>query len=202
MDKRPHLSENTPLDRRTQRTREALSQALVALIQEKRYETITIQDICNRANVGRSTFYAHYHDKDDLLASNFQQVMASLGSQVERRDDQFIFPVAPLFRHVQEHHHLYKALAWGGGFDVLLRAGRQQWQAQFEAHLATLLPPGYRPAVPLDVVTAYLAGVLQTLLLWWLDRKMPYPPERMAEMFQQLVMPGVNAALGGAPKIV
>ncbi len=86
MDKTPHLSENTPPDRRTQRTRQALSHALIALIQEKRYDAITVQDICDRANVGRSTFYAHYQDKDDLLASNFQQMMESLGSQVEWRD--------------------------------------------------------------------------------------------------------------------
>jgi AcrR family transcriptional regulator len=165
------------------------------LIQEKRYEAITVQDICNRANVGRSTFYTHFQDKDDLLAGNFQQVMESLGSQVEWRDGRFIFPVAPLFRHVHKHHHLYKALASGGGFDVLLRAGQQQWRAHIETDLAPSLPQGRAPAIPLEVVTAYLAGALQTLLLWWLERKMPYPPERMDEMFQQLVMSGVNLAL-------
>ncbi len=195
MDKTPQLSENAPSDRRTQRTRQALSHALIALIQEKRYEAITVQDICDRANVGRSTFYAHYQDKDDLLASNFQQIMESLGSRVEWRDGRFIFPVAPLFQHVQEHHHLYKALAWGGGFDVLLRAGQRQWRAQIEQYLTASLPQGRVPAVPLDAVTIYLAGALQTILLWWLDRKMPYSPERMDEMFQQLVMPGVDAAL-------
>ena len=195
MNKTPQLSENAPPDRRAQRTRQTLSQALIALIQEKRYAAITVQDICDRANVGRSTFYAHYQDKDDLLASNFQQMMESLGSQVEWRDSQFRFPIAPLFQHVQEHHHLYKALAWGGGFDVLLRAGQQQWRAQIEKHLAMSLPPERLPALPLDVITVYLAGTLQTMLLWWLERKMPYAPERMDEMFQQLVMPGVNAAL-------
>lgn len=193
MDKTPRLSENAAPDRRTQRTRRTLARALIALIQEKRYEAITVQDICARANVGRSTFYAHFQDKDDLLASNFQEVMRSLEGEIEWRDGQFVFPVAPLFQHVQEHHHLYEALTWGGGFDVLLRAGQQQRRAHIETHLATQLPQGRSPAVPLDVLTAYLAGALHTMLLWWLDRKMPYPPERMNEMFQQLVMPGVNA---------
>ncbi len=201
MDKTLHLSENTPLDRRALpdrralRTRQTLSHALIALIQEKRYEAITVQDICDRANVGRSTFYAHFQDKDDLLASNFQQVMQSVGSQIEWRDGRFIFSIAPLFQHVQEHHHLYKALVWGGGFDVLLRAGQQQWHTQIKQHLSTLLPQGRPPTIPVEIATAYFAGVLQSLLLWWLDRKMPYSPERMDEMFQQLVMPGVNAAL-------
>lgn len=195
MDTTPHSSEKAAPDRRTQRTRQTLSHALIDLIQEKRYAAITVQDICDRANVGRSTFYAHYRDKDDLLASNFQEVMDSLGSQIQLREGQLVFPVTPLFQHVQEHHHLYKALAWGGGFDVLLRAGQRQWHAQIEAQLATLLDDGRSPALPLEVVTAYLAGALQNMLLWWLERKMPYSPERMGEMFQQLVMPGVNAAL-------
>jgi AcrR family transcriptional regulator len=195
MDKTPHLSENAAPDRRTQRTRQTLSHALIALIQEKRYEAITVQDICDRANVGRSTFYAHYPDKDALLSSNFQEVMQSLGSELQLREGQLVFPVAPLFQHVKEHHHLYTALAWGGGFNVLLRAGQHQWHTQIQAHLVTLLTDARKPAIPFEVITMYLAGVLQTLLLWWLQRKMPYSPERMDEMFQQLVMPGVNAAL-------
>ncbi len=199
MNKTPHLSENPSPDRRAlpdrraQRTRQTLSHALIALIQEKRYEAITVQDICDRANVGRSTFYAHYQDTDDLLTSNFQEVMHDLGSDLQLREERLIFPIAPLFQHVKEHHHLYTALAWGGGFNVLLRAGQQQWHTHIQTHLATLLTD--KPAIPLEVITTYLAGVLQTLLLWWLDHKMPYSPERMDEMFQQLIMPGVNAVL-------
>jgi AcrR family transcriptional regulator len=195
MDKTPHLSENAPPDRRTQRTRHTLSHALVALIQEKRYEAITVQDICDRANVGRSTFYAHYQDKDDLLASNFSEVMKNLSQPFADRDGQLCFPLVPLFEHTQSHQDLYKALHWGGGIDVLLRAGQQQWSQQIEQYMEALLQDGRQPAVPIPVIAAYMAGSLQTLLFWWLDRKMPYSPERMDEMFQQLVMPGVNAAL-------
>jgi len=49
--------------------------------------------------------------------------------------------------------------------------------------------------VPIPIVAVYIAGALQTLLLWWLEHKMPHSPERMDEMFQQLVMPGVKAIL-------
>jgi AcrR family transcriptional regulator len=197
MDKTPHLSENTAPDRRTQRTRQALSHALIALIQDKRYDAITVQDICDRANVGRSTFYAHYQDKDDLLASNFQQVMESLGQPLAYRDGQLTFHIAPLFEHVEGHHHLYKALLWGGGMEVLMRAGQKQWSQQIEQYVEALLKDGRQPAVPIQVVAVYLAGSLQTLLLWWLEHKMPHTPERMDEMFQQLVMPGVTKILQG-----
>jgi AcrR family transcriptional regulator len=195
MDKTSHLSENAPVDRRTQRTRQALSHALIALIQDKRYDAITVQDICDRANVGRSTFYAHYQDKDDLLTSNFQQVMESLGQPLAYQDGQLTFRIAPLFEHVQGHHHLYKALLWGGGMEVLMRAGQKQWSQQIEQYVTALLKDGHQPAVPITVVAVYIAGSLQTLLLWWLEHKMPHTPERMDEMFQQLVMPGVKTIL-------
>lgn len=195
MDKTSQLSGNAAPDRRTQRSRQTLSHALIALIEEKRYDAITVQDICERANVGRSTFYAHYQDKDDLLTSNFQQAMDSLGQPLAHRDGQLIFSIAPLFEHLQGHHHLYKALLWGGGMDVLLRAGQKQWSQQIEQYAGTLLKDGRQPAAPLQVVAVYIAGSLQTLLLWWLEHKMPYSPERMDDLFQQLVMPGVNTAL-------
>lgn len=201
MDKTPHLSENASPDRRalpdrrTQRTRHTLSHALVALIQKKRYDAITVQDICEQANVGRSTFYAHYHDKDDLLASNFSEMMKNLSQPFVDRDGQLLFPLAPLFEHTQSHQDLYKMLHWGGGIDVLLRAGQQHWSQQIAQYVEALLQDGRQPTVPIPVIAAYMAGSLQTLLFWWLDRKMPYSPERMDEMFQQLVMPGVNAAL-------
>src|SRR6266498_3684845 len=59
----------TDTDRRVQRTRELLQKALIELIGEREYDAITIQDIVNRANVGRTTFYLHYGSKDDLFLS-------------------------------------------------------------------------------------------------------------------------------------
>ena len=195
MNKTTDLSRNAISDRRTQRTRHALMQALMDLIQEKRYDSITIQDICDRANVGRSTFYAHYQDKDDLLVSHFQHVMENLDGQIQRRDGQLVFSITPLLQHVQQYHHLYRALVSSGGFEVLLRAGQKQWSAQIQTHLAALSADGHRSDIPPEVIAMYLAGVVQTMLVWWLAHKMPYSPEKMDEMFQQLVMPGLNAVL-------
>ena len=193
MDKTPHLSENATPDRRTQRTRQALSHALIALIQDKRYDAITVQDICDRANVGRSTFYAHYQDKDDLLTSNFQQAMESLGQPLAYRDGQLIFPIAPLFEHVKGHHHLYKALLWSGGMEVLMRAGQKQWSQQIEQYRRSAVdgsdvsrPCRFRwwPSTWPDRCRRCCCGGC--------EHKLPHSPERMDEMFQQLVMPGVT----------
>jgi AcrR family transcriptional regulator len=69
---------NTKADRRSQRTRQLLSAALIELMLEKRYDDISVQDIIERANVGRSTFYAHYLDKEDLLVGDFTRVLDAL----------------------------------------------------------------------------------------------------------------------------
>src|SRR5229473_6946476 len=66
------------IDRRISRTRMLLQHALNSLILKKDYETITIQDICDAANVGRSTFYAHYTSKDDLKRSGFEHLRKEL----------------------------------------------------------------------------------------------------------------------------
>ena len=65
-------------DRRSQRTRQALHQALFALMRTKRYDAITVQDIIDQANVGRSTFYAHFVDKEDLASYSLEQIMQAL----------------------------------------------------------------------------------------------------------------------------
>src|SRR5690349_21251623 len=61
-------------DRRVQRTRRLLHEALLSLIHEKRYEVITVQEILDRADIGRSTFYMHFKDKDELLFSGLENV--------------------------------------------------------------------------------------------------------------------------------
>lgn len=191
---------NPKEDRRVRRTRKLLSDALVALILEKRYDSITVQDIVDRANVGRSTFYAHYYDKEDLLLSEFKWLLDELGRHIEYRDEggHQILPSLELFRHIQEHHHLYEALVWGRGVDLLFKTGHDHMSRSIEEQIRQILTDEQKPAVPLSVLSNYVAGALLTLLKWWLDNKMPYSPECMDEMFQQLVMPGVRATMGAA----
>src|SRR5215471_19459582 len=73
------VMEKTP-DRRVQRTRRLLHKALMSCILEKKYESITVQEILDRADVGRSTFYTHFRDKDELLVSGFGEVQRLLKS--------------------------------------------------------------------------------------------------------------------------
>ncbi|MGQ0603553.1 MAG: TetR/AcrR family transcriptional regulator [Anaerolineales bacterium] len=182
-------------DRRSQRTQQLLSEALVGLMLERAYDSITVQDIITRANVGRSTFYAHYQDKDALLVKNLERVMTLL--IVPAQASRPALNCAPLFAHVQERRHLYHALSRGRGMDALQSQGLVLLSRQIETYLATFVGEGREPSVPLPIMAYQMASALLALLRWWLDHNMPHTPEAMDEMFQRLTMPGVEQALRG-----
>jgi AcrR family transcriptional regulator len=189
---------NTKADRRSQRTRQLLSAALIELMLEQRYDEITVQDIIDRANVGRSTFYAHYLDKEDLLVSDFTRVLDTLRDSADLRtqaDPRSRPDLAGFFRHVQKHHQLYTALVRGGGIDLLYKKGHERLRYNIEQHLQVLVADQQASTAPLAFVADYMAGTIVTMLKWWLDNDMPYSPEQMDTLFYQLVLPGVEATL-------
>lgn len=186
------------MDRRTKRTHDTLVHALLALIETKPYDLITVRDIIAEANVGRSTFYAHFQNKDRLLMAGFDHLLDMVAGQIHLADGKFLaFDTSVLFRHAHGHYEIYRRLVWGSGFKLLLKDGHNSLSRKIEDRLETLLSPDRRPSVPLPLFATALSGSLLVLLKWWLDRKMPYPPERMNEVFQELTMPGINLALGG-----
>jgi len=184
-------------DRRVVRTRQLLRDALVSLILERGYDAVTVQDVLDRANLGRSTFYAHYRNKDDLLFSGFEEF--AIGLHARTHDASGGGPAADfslhLFRHVAQMRRLLKAL-WG-------HQGSRAIMKRSEVAMGTVLrrqieqlARDQSPSVPLDIVTHYVASSLMSLITLWLDRDLPYTAEQMDAMFRQLTMPGVLAALG------
>lgn len=192
------MNRNTKTDRRSERTRQLLSAALIELMLEQRYDEITVQDIIDRANVGRSTFYAHYLDKEDLLMSGFTRALDMLSQPPQQpgaEEQQALPSLARFFQHVQEHYQLYKALVRGGGVERLFKKSHQHMRRNIEQHLAELIPAGQAPRAPLPLVADYLASAVFSMLTWWLDNEMPHTPDQMDGLFQQLVRPGVEATL-------
>jgi AcrR family transcriptional regulator len=183
-------------DRRSQRTRRLLSAALVELMIERRYDEITVQHIIDRANVGRSTFYAHYFDKEDLLVSDLTRVLDALSQHLERHEAAPGPPSLTLFfHHVQTHYQLYKALVRSGPIDLVYKKAQERLCRNIGRHLAIMAPAEQASAPLLPLVADYMAGSLLTMLKWWLDHDMPYTPEQMNALFYQLVLPGVQATL-------
>ena len=168
---------------------------------EKRYHRITVQEILDRADVGRSTFYAQFRSKEDVLMSEVERVLgllheqhvASAGAPTDR-----LLPSAGFFRHVQETQSLYPALARGLASDPHYQAVHRYLRDHAARQLAFL--PGSRDlAVPPDIVADYLAGALLTLVHWWLDHGLPHSPEQMETFFQRLALPGICAVTQRAP---
>lgn len=187
-------------DRRMQRTRRALHQALMALVLEKRYDKITVQDIIDRADVGRSTFYAHFLDKDDLLVQGLAMFSDDLNAHIassehDGEEAEHVLHSLIFFRHADTHHNLYKAMQRGGGADVIMDAGRRHLTEDIQGHLDELFRDGTPAEIPLPVITSFVAGAMLSVLMWWLDAGRPYPPEEINAMFQQLAMSGVERLL-------
>ncbi|HKQ60474.1 MAG TPA: TetR/AcrR family transcriptional regulator [Candidatus Polarisedimenticolaceae bacterium] len=170
-------------DRRVRRTRQALVQALVELVLAKRYERITIQDLLERADVGRSTFYAHFRGKDDLLLRSFERMLEHFDRALDGDGPASprIAPVRELFQHVGEARRFHQALVRARMVERLYQVGAAQLARTIERRL-----PANTDRAPRAVQAQAHAGALFALLRWWLDQDAPYPAERMDEIFHAL----------------
>ncbi|MEN3328843.1 MAG: hypothetical protein V7638_3650 [Acidobacteriota bacterium] len=197
MSKNQHLplaGSNKKTDARVRRTRDALGDALIALMQEKAFETITVQDVLDRAHVSRSTFYTHYSDKDDLLMSDSEEFFEALSMALSAHADKSdrVFPVKEFFNHLADVQPFYKALVKSGKFQENMELARGHFARGIERRLSELprgksIPPNERSAIAFTH-----AGALLSLLTWWLDRGMREPPEQMDELFHRIVWNGLS----------
>lgn len=189
-------------DRRIERTRKLLHEALPALILEKGYESVTVQDILDRANLGRSTFYSHFRDKDDLLLKGFDYLRTMMEKQHKSAADKVRGKGAgfnlslELFRHAQENHRLYKAMVGKRSGQMVMRQAHKYLAGLVREHVAPLAAKSKKPAIPVDLTVDWLVSSFFSVLTWWLDRDMPCSAEKIDELFRQLTMPGIQAGLG------
>jgi len=183
------------VDARVRRTRDALGDALVALMKEKSFDRITVQDVLDRAGVSRSAFYAHYNDKNDLLISDADEFFAAISTvlSVRRDNSDRVAAVSEFFSHVGEMREFIAALVASGNFYENFELARGHFARGIEQRLAELprgqcIPPEKRPAI----AVAH-AGALLSLLTWWIDRGLRESPQQMDELFHRLVWEGVDS---------
>jgi len=197
MSKNQHLplaGSNKKTDARVRRTRDALGDALIALMQEKAFETITVQEVLDRAHVSRSTFYTHYSDKDDLLMSDAEEFFEALSMALSEHGDKSdrVFPAKEFFTHLADVQPFYKALVKSGKFQENMELARGHFARGIERRLSELPRGKSIPANERSAIAFTQAGALLSLLAWWLDRGMREPPEQMDELFHRMVWNGLS----------
>jgi AcrR family transcriptional regulator len=174
-----------------------LQEALISLIAKKEYDAITVDDICVAANVGRSTFYAHYTSKDDLKRSGLDQLRRML---LDRQKEalapgdtgrgHFGFSLT-LLEHARDHRHHYRALLGSRGGAVALGTIREIVSDLVRNELAATGDGQSSDRVPRDLAIQYLVGAYMAVLTWWLDRGAKLPAQEVDAAFRRLATEGV-----------
>jgi AcrR family transcriptional regulator len=180
-------------DRRVVRTKRLLKEALVDLISEQAYETITIRDITDRADIGYATFFRHYDSKDELMLELFTEIIEELESlSDEHANDYFEQEGNLLFRHVKENQAMYRSILDSQPF---ARKLREHIKGIVRMHLYSHAGQFMDSAIPLEVAANHMVASLLGLIDWWLFNDLPYPVEQMAMIYRRLIVEATWHAL-------
>jgi AcrR family transcriptional regulator len=178
-------------DRRILRTRDALGDALVALMKQKNFDDITVQDVLDRAGVGRSTFYVHFSDKDDLFLSDVEDMLGHFTRILNRPGvpSKRLLPVEEFFSHVRDVREFYSALVKSGKVTDVQELARGFFARSIEERLQAAgleIEPSQRSAQ-----AHALAGSFFSLLDWWIDKGMKADPKEMDALFHRMAWSGL-----------
>ena len=181
-------------DRRVVRTRRLLKEALVELINSKPYETITIRDITDRADIGYATFFRHYDGKDDVMLELMTEIIEELESLPhEHAGGYFEQEGNLLFQHVKDNQAMYRSILDSRPF---ARKLREHIKGMVQMHLYSHAGQSTNSAIPLEVAANHMVASLLGLIDWWLFNGMPYSIEKMALIYKRLIVEATWYALG------
>ena len=178
----------TSEDLRARRTRDQLAWALIALLHEKAYDDISVQDITERAQVGRSTFYAHFQDKDEMFVRHGVVFGQNMGERLswDMAARCHRFPIVFMFEHVKQMRTLYDSLAKSRRLELLLKVWQVNMTQVFEKCIKETRRDS-EAAMPATILAHHLSGTIITLLTWWMEHHCPCDAQRMEEQFNRLI---------------
>ena len=194
----------TKTDRRVQRTQKHLQNALIELINERQYDVITVQDVVDRANVGRTTFYLHYTNKDDLFMSCHEAIVSEFytgllypypPSREELLSSKARPEMTSAFQHLKDVWVQLYPIFQGKDGSLLLRQIRDRSARQIEASLRAAFVET-NSNIPLDILANYLAGAQIALMQWCLEKRQPHPADDLAQAFHRLQRAAIYDAFG------
>ena len=184
------------LDARTKRTRQRLGDAYLGLLHEKAIEDVTVQDVLDRALVGRSTFYLHYRDINDLLLSQLEFFLETMSTMliVRKEQSQRVVPVTEMFAHIASAKKMYRLLGDAGRLNDFYDLAQGYFERGIEVRLRESNRLPKLSQRELAARSSALAGSLLSLLRWWLVRGSIEPAEKMDELFHQMVWNGLEGS--------
>lgn len=190
----------TITDRRILRTRKSIHLAMIFLIRNKGYEAITVQDIIDEANVGRSTFYSHYTGKENLLRKSFAHLRVLLeayqadvsAKQGDGEGQRLTFSIA-MFEHAGENLDIYRALVGGRGITVAISSIRELISDLVRSEMAATPEKNAGTGTQQEILVQYVAGAFMGVLTWWLDRGARVSPTEIDATFRHLALHGLGA---------
>ena len=172
------------MDRRQRKSREAIFRAFSTLLTQKRYEHISVQEIINLADVGRSTFYAHFETKDMLLKAMcsdiFDHIFAGDLCNYTDHDHSLQSRLAHILWHLQERKQDVTGILVCESAELFLSYFRERLPALFSQYMQDA-----HTDVPVDFLTNHLAGSFTEAVRWWVRRGMTVSPEDLAEYYMR-----------------
>lgn len=170
------------IDRRVARTQRLLHEALISLILERGWNDVSVREVCERADVGRSTFYVHFGDKEELLLSGFALFRSELQRQVKTEGTKPLAFVPLLIAHVHSHRRLWRALVGKQCGPAVQKRLSELIAEMLERELAETVAPGPRRSA----AVRYMAGAFLQLLVWWLDARSGLDVGELEELLCEL----------------
>ena len=179
-------------DRRIQKTRKQLRDSMMELILDQGYDDISIQDVTDRANLGRATFYLHYREKDELYADVMRHMAEEYFSSLPKQDPKKVqlfnvHDLKQLFNFVENHYDFYRIIIMGRGamltFLLLTDIAKSY---VLNVSKAQELRIEEVTGIPSDFLLNYNAGTLISTIFWWLENNMPYTADEMARMYEKM----------------
>lgn len=190
------MSDDKP-DRRVQRTRELLKNALMQLIDEKGYDAVTIQDVVDRANVGRTTFYSHYQSKDDLLLDHYadfaSHLIESPLSYDDLMDDDPPVELIRLLQNLNEGESIYTTITRGKDAEFIIRGVYLQMARNLTTSLQAAFPDA-QPVYPLDLLVNYIVRSQHALMDWWLTGRSDHSADDVARLLHHMRRAAIREA--------
>jgi AcrR family transcriptional regulator len=167
-----------------QRTQRLLHQAVLELIHDRGWDAITVQDVCERADVGRSTFYVHFADKEELLISGFSELRKQLRAAVVAEPGKPLAFARALLEHTHQYAPVYRVLLGRRTAQVVYRSWLDLVTELLDEDLGETVPAG-----PLrSAAVRYLGGAMWELLTWWSEQPKRTSAIDLAETYRRLTM--------------